>query len=309
VADFIAGLDLGCTSDYSALALVRREPAIDTLGQPVKDHRGDNLYDFNCVNIERYALGTSYPVIVSAVAEVMGRRELRAAGNTDVVLAVDATGAGRPVVDMFLAAPMPCEVVPVTITGGLAEPRRDCWSAMGGPTAWWTPKVHLVSAVQAALQGGRLKVAPRLRYAELLKKELFAFNAKVTAAGNDTFEAREGVHDDLVLAVVLAVWLGSQSPPPDYSLGELTGIPIPRRRLPGRPGGSPDEDWHRRAAEAEETRQRLEERQEAAASTPAAAGKWPEPRWRRPEPQEEEDDGEDFGPRRRRIRNFYGRGR
>jgi hypothetical protein len=228
MAAYIAGLDLGCTSDYSALALVRREPAIDRAGQPVTDHRGDSLHDFQCVHIERFALGTSYPAVAAAVSTLMGRRELRSSGDADVTLAVDATGVGRPVVDMFLTATMPCEVVPITITGGLAEPRSDRWSAMGGPLGWWVPKVHLVSAVQAALQGGRLKVAPRLRYAELLKKELFAFNAKVTAAGHDTFEAREGVHDDLVLAVVLAVWLGSQSPPPDYSLGELTGIPVER---------------------------------------------------------------------------------
>jgi hypothetical protein len=36
------------------------------------------------------------------------------------------------------------------------------------------------------------------------------FRVKITAAANETFAAREGAHDDLVLATALPIWLGSQ---------------------------------------------------------------------------------------------------
>jgi hypothetical protein len=41
------------------------------------------------------------------------------------------------------------------------------------------------------------------------RTELLAFRAKVTASANETFEAwRERDHDDLVLAVATAAWVG-----------------------------------------------------------------------------------------------------
>ena len=38
--------------------------------------------------------------------------------------------------------------------------------------------------------------------------ELQAFRVTLTARGRDTYAARSGEHDDLVLAVALAVWGG-----------------------------------------------------------------------------------------------------
>src|SRR5208283_933986 len=35
------------------------------------------------------------------------------------------------------------------------------------------------------------------------------FQVKITDSANETFSAREGAHDDLVLAVALPVWLAS----------------------------------------------------------------------------------------------------
>jgi hypothetical protein len=41
-----------------------------------------------------------------------------------------------------------------------------------------------------------------------------AFQVKITAAGNETFESwRERDHDDMVLAVVLACWAASRALP------------------------------------------------------------------------------------------------
>jgi hypothetical protein len=46
----------------------------------------------------------------------------------------------------------------------------------------------------------------------LLVQELENFRAKVTTAKNEGLESwREGRHDDLILAVAVAAWLGEQA--------------------------------------------------------------------------------------------------
>jgi hypothetical protein len=54
-----------------------------------------------------------------------------------------------------------------------------------------------------------------LALADTLAKELTHFRVKVSAAGAESFEAlRERDHDDLVLALALACWVGQNQPPP-----------------------------------------------------------------------------------------------
>ena len=57
----------------------------------------------------------SYPAIVTGTKELMGRRELRTGPDGTMLpkLAIDATGVGRAVVDMFMIAEMGCEICPV----------------------------------------------------------------------------------------------------------------------------------------------------------------------------------------------------
>jgi len=62
-------------------------------------------------------------------------------------------------------------------------------------------------------QAGRLKVAAELPAARLLVEELLNFRVKINVkTAHDSYEAwREGVHDDLVLAVALACWYEESS--------------------------------------------------------------------------------------------------
>ena len=108
----------------------------------------------------------------------------------------DAGGPGRPVVDVLRKDGF--EPVAVSITGG----RRMSIRA-GGVTV---PKPVLVQALQAAFTDGRLKVAKGLPLADALLDELAGFEEKITARGHDIYAAASGEHDDLVLAVALAVW-------------------------------------------------------------------------------------------------------
>jgi hypothetical protein len=74
------------------------------------------------------------------------------------------------------------------------------------------PKKELVSAVRSVLEGRRLQIARQLKEAQTLRKELGTFTTKITAAGNESYEAlRARDHDDLVLAAALALWRGENA--------------------------------------------------------------------------------------------------
>ena len=61
----------------------------------------------------------------------------------------------------------------------------------------------------AAIETGRLKIAKGLPLAGALVSELQAFRVPLTAKGRHTYAARSAEHDDLVLAVALAMWVGN----------------------------------------------------------------------------------------------------
>jgi hypothetical protein len=140
---------------------------------------------------------------------------------TGTVLAIDRTGVGRAEVDQFVSAGIAASLRPLTIAGGE--------KSGGGSVA----KKDLVGAVQVPFQNRRLQIAEGLPLASVLADELAAFWVKITLAGNETFEAwRERDHDDLVLAVAMALYMGS-FPPSLVSIVELPGIRRPRPRLWG----------------------------------------------------------------------------
>lgn len=185
MGDFILGLDLGQSKDYTALAVLEKHSSAQ---QPAVYHLR---------HLERPQLGTTYPAIVQRVAWLLAMPPL--AGGASLV--VDATGVGAPVVDLLRQAGL--ALTALTITAGDA-------STIGG-AAWRVPKRELVSNLQVLFQSGRLKIAEGIPEAPALVRELLNFRAKVSAAGADTYEAwREGDHDDLVLAVAMAAYYGEQ---------------------------------------------------------------------------------------------------
>jgi len=145
---------------------------------------------FQVGHLERLPLGTPYPAIVAHV----GRLLTKLPGHHELV--IDFTGVGRPIFDMFVSSGI--SPTGVLITGGTAETRD-------GPTCS-VPKLTLVSRLQALLHEGRLKIQRELDEAETLVRELQDFRIDFTAAGHLTFNARSGKHDDLVLALAIAVW-------------------------------------------------------------------------------------------------------
>ena len=214
-AAFVAGLDLGQSADYSALSI------LEHAGPDDRSYLPNQIW--NARHLQRWELQTPYPAIVRDVVAMLSQPPLV---GSDLTLALDMTGVGRPVVDLFRVAarkpsagwdgmvpkPRPglaARLVPIQITGGNQVTRDgDIWNV---------PKRDLAGAVQVALQNGRLKIAAGLPDTQVLVAELQNFRVKISLAGHDSYGAgvgeewRVGSHDDLVLSVACALWAAQRS--------------------------------------------------------------------------------------------------
>jgi hypothetical protein len=186
---FHYGLDLGKREDYSAATIIER---IDE----------GEFYRYECAHLERFPLGLSYPRIVDAVGALLERKPL--AGHSQLV--IDATGVGVAVADMFSEAGIP--YIGITITGGTGWHRETLYQ-------WHVSKHLLVSTVQKFLSSEALGISRHLPAAKLLRVELQDFRVKLSKAANETYEAREGQHDDLVLALAIALF-AAENPGPQW---------------------------------------------------------------------------------------------
>src|SRR5215208_5017487 len=204
---FCVGLDLGQSNDYTALAVVEK------VGREGDHHGHHDDHLLHLRHLERYELRTPYPTMVSCVAQLVSDPQLRRTHfdwrmGRDVLdepeLLVDATGVGRPVVDLFKERGL--RYTAITITGG-----NKVTSVAGG---YGVPKRDLIGALEVPFHSGRLKVAAGLRLWETLRSELQTFRRKVSLTrGMDTYEHwRKGDHDDLVLAAARACWGAERRP-------------------------------------------------------------------------------------------------
>ncbi|MDA2918727.1 hypothetical protein MYX76_04425 [Desulfobacterota bacterium AH_259_B03_O07] len=183
MSDFILGLDLGQAQDYTALGILERDGS----------SKGDRKYQLR--HLDRFPLGTPYPAITEKVKQLMEKEPLRG----HVLMVVDATGVGLPVIDLLNEEGL--RPIGITITGG----HKAEW----GGYSYHVPKRDLVTNLQVLFQSGRLKVAESLPLARTFVNELLNFKVKINTRGHDSYEAwRDGAHDDLVLAVSLAAWYG-----------------------------------------------------------------------------------------------------
>jgi len=190
---YVTGLDLGQARDFTAIAVLQKS----WVEEPWKP--GSLVGHYAVRHLERLPLGTSYTAVCSRIAELFATSEL-----SQSLLAVDYTGVGRPVVDMLRRGLLNAYLVPITITGG-----QKC--RFDTATGWAVPKRHLIKVLQVLLRHGRIKIAPGLSEAKTLVREFLNFRVKITPAANEIFGAwREGLHDDLVLAIAIAAWAGER---------------------------------------------------------------------------------------------------
>lgn len=230
---YYIGVDLGQSSDPSCLVIIAKSSQLPKASYEV-------------VYIKRWPLKTEYRDVVKATATRATRPELRPldcrpprdlfeefGGHTPIaprpVLVIDATGVGRAIVELFAKENLPVEFWPMVITGG-NDPTEDSWGDGRGTRVLRTPKQELVGTMQALLGTDRLKISNRLDHAELLKQELRDFRVRITKAAHEVYAAKEGAHDDLVLACAMPLWVAERP-----SNRGFWG-PDPTRPAPRRPG-------------------------------------------------------------------------
>jgi len=185
---YFLGIDLGQRQDPTALALVRRLEYRDPYG-------GGSFSGLGVIGLERVPLGTPYPVVVARLHRLELLRQVK--------VAVDATGVGLPVVEEMRRAGLEAEVAAVTITGGDKETHRGL--------DFHVPKQDLMTGLQMLLEKGELKIARGLGEAGALVRELVNMRARPGARGRLRVGAEAfGEHDDLVMALALAVWRARQ---------------------------------------------------------------------------------------------------
>lgn len=184
-------------------------------------------------HMERLALGTSYPDVAAHIVKVIaaiqtmlqarlddakaklaeqvrttgqqvsvGRAGVEALVRPDVRLFVDATGVGRPVVDLVERAlaqdhrTRGVDLRPITFAHG------DTYDAKSGRLG----KAYLVSRLQALLQAHQLALPPIHPETEAMARELKDYEIRVDTNATDTYGAfKVGTHDDLVTALGLSV--------------------------------------------------------------------------------------------------------
>jgi hypothetical protein len=212
------GLDLGQKQDPSALVALRQTPAE---GGRLKSY-GRVFRRYEVRGAKRWPLGTSYHDVCQDVAALVAKEPL--AGCT---LGVDWTGVGQGVVEILRAARPNATTRPVYITAGTVV------SAEGA--GFKVPKVELVAVVTRLLESGRLDIPATLPGAKDLATELRNFRARVNNSGRESFEAdwRSRSHDDLVLALSIAAWLGEYRQPFFLRAGGMS------MGLEGGPHGAP----------------------------------------------------------------------
>ena len=190
---YFVGVDLGRQRDHSAIAVVERVERVVHGEHP-------KLRGILVRYVERLPLGTSYVEVVARVREIATDYFIR----TKCTVVVDATGVGEPVVDMLRQARLGCEIVAVTITGGDRE--NDAGSTGQAPRCS-VPKKDLIGGLQALLEKREMRIAADIPEVGALVKELIDMRVVAREGGRVQIGAEgPGEHDDLVIALALAVW-------------------------------------------------------------------------------------------------------
>lgn len=201
---YTVGVDLGQTMDPTAICI------LETKIVPVDDWTSLRAVEtqalYNCRHLERLPLGITYPAQVQHIAGLLQRPPLTHLNWKKTNLVVDQTGVGRAVFDIFKQTGL--RPKGVTITAGRQVVKKN--------DEYHVPKLELVSRLQAAFHSKTLKIADDIPDAKVLATELQNFRANFTSVGNVIFNAREGQHDDLVLATAIALWWAEGSYRPTF---------------------------------------------------------------------------------------------
>lgn len=200
---YAVGCDLGQAHDPTVVVIVRyieppkaEQPAVimyDLYGRRQTPYPKTIPPSYEVVHVEAVPLGTEYPEIAETLAELMGMPEL----GKDPDLVIDATGLGRPVVDMIRGQLKHGHMRCVTLTAGAGDHYES--------PMYYVPKVNVIAEAQVVLQQHRIEFVD-IPQTDVLIEELRTFRVAISANGHETYNAAQGAHDDHVIALALGVW-------------------------------------------------------------------------------------------------------
>lgn len=211
--EFLIGLDLAQGGkDWTALSVIERAEPIT--GGPA---------EYRVIWLQRWRdrRTARIPERVAEVEEQLtrahGRLVIDRAGRSlwagpPTTLVVDQTGVSGFGLDPLRQAGF--DPIGILIHGGAAV-------SHGEDGSLHVPKRNICGAIDVCLEQSRLTIVEDLPDAAVLRAELENFTVKINiATGHDSYAAgsteewRIGSHDDLVLSVGIAVWLGESNPTP-----------------------------------------------------------------------------------------------
>ncbi len=205
---FVLGVDFGSMSDRTAMVVDEWSVGTQTTysqsyaqAQPSVVRR-DRVIHHSIRALHRPAIGTAYPAVIEQIKMWLDDLPAR---ERKPILAVDGTGLGGPIVDYLRKERL--NPLAIVITGGGKVDISETKASV--------PKSFLAGCMQVALQTGRLKIAAELPEAAVFLREMQMFKVKISASGNEVFESgANAVHDDIVLATMLAIWTSENKKQP-----------------------------------------------------------------------------------------------
>ena len=140
--------------DYTAIAILERAETRGAWDSAWFAYRKEVSLQLRY--LERAPLETKYTEVAARVRAVAQSREV--AGRCAVI--ADATGVGRPVMDLLRGLDLGCRLIPATLTGGDRESASDGY--------YHVPKRDVITGLQALLETGALRIASRLEHGATL---------------------------------------------------------------------------------------------------------------------------------------------
>ena len=193
---FYIGCDLGKKRDPSTLAVIEA-------------HHANGIPTYLVKFLKRFNLSMLYTDIANKLAAM--DKQLRALAEKQDKVAIityilDATGIGGPITETVAKQLPDAKMLKVYITGGISTS-----TAPDDPYEYHVPKGQLVSGLMAAFDSGTILMTRQSKEINAILDELANFEIHISEAGRDAYNAASSHHDDLVIALSLAVWAADQT--------------------------------------------------------------------------------------------------
>lgn len=184
---YFMGLDVGKVTDFSALCVLARwyRKVADQVQR-----------QYTVTQLGQFPIGMEYVYVEEGVKQIWEKLNLL---PSRTIAIVDQTGVGNPVCDHLRHKGM--RITGVNITGGseVTRPNENTYNV---------PKSILVTLLVSAVQTGILHLLPDLDIKDEFTKQMQNFGYQINReTGHTSYESQSSVvHDDLVIAVALALW-------------------------------------------------------------------------------------------------------